>query len=340
MRHRQLPRTYAPHTPHPARNLSFGFIFIALVLSLTLMLTLSACSFASNATSTTEQSSTSNPTPTTDTGASSTGSTDSQATPTSTVSAAPVSNCSEIAQFSSAGSISTGSHFSEVTFHANTVGFIAQKFETNSFQFEVINACTKSTTTSAIHAFYASGLPSTGFLSSSTFPYQGNASSACGDPYCWYKDGSHPSFQVRRYVSLEGVTAHGSVVTYALRLSIAPITRSSIVIQGTYHYDFDLVSNTDVWWDQVTSTERKMVPENGATIANIGVTKFANVTLSQLKGKSYSTASLDGNNDSSNQLVNGDVWAVHTDLGSYVKVLVTSYGYNLTVTYVWYEYGF
>jgi hypothetical protein len=318
------------HGPRHTGNFSLGFLFLVVF---TLVITLSACNFATNPTSTAEQSSTSSPTSTT---SASTGG----STPTPTQPPIPVTNCSQVSGFGSAVSISAGLHFSEVNFQANTIGFIAQKFETNSYQFEIINACTKSTTVGAIHSYYASGLPSSGFAQSSTYPYNGNASAACGDPYCWFNASSHPSFQAGRYVSLESVTAHGSVVTYSLRLSIAPIVRTGIVIQGTYHYDFDLVSNTDVWWEQVTSTIRKMAPENGATVANIGVTNFANVTYAQLKGKSYSTSPLDGNDDSSNQLVNGDVWAVHTDLGAYVKVLVTSYGHDMTVTYVWYEYTF
>ena len=320
------------HGPHHAGNFSLGFLFLVVFTS---VITLSACNFATNPTSTAEQSSTASPTSTT---SASTGGSPATATPTQPP--VPVTNCSQVSGFGSAVSISAGSHFTNVSFQANTIGFIAQKFETNSYQFEIINACTKSTTVGAIHSYYASGLPSSGFAQSSTYPYNGNASAACGDPYCWFNASSHPSFQAGRYVSLEGVTAHGSVVTYSLRLSIAPIVRTGIVIQGTYHYDFDLVSNTDVWWEQVTSTIRKMAPENGATVANIGVTNFANVTYAQLKGKSYSASPLDGNDDSSNQLVNGDVWAVHTDLGAYVKVLVTSYGHDMTVTYVWYEYTF
>ena len=316
------------HTPHHAGNFSLGFLFLVVF---TLVITLSACSLGTNPTSTAEQSSTSSPTSTTG---------GSPATPTPTQPPVPVTNCSQVSGFGSAGSISAGLHFSDVSFYANTIGFIAQKFETNNYQFEIINACTKSTTVGTIHSYYASGLPSSGFAQSSTYPYNGNASAACGDPYCWFNASSHPSFQAGRYVSLEGVTAHGSVVTYSLRLSIAPIVRTGIIIQGTFHYDFDLVSNTDVWWEQITSTVRKMAPENGATIANIGVTNFTNVTYAQLKGKSYSTSPLDGNNDSSNQLVTGDVFAVHTDLGSYVKAVVTNYGYDITLTYVWYEYTF
>ena len=336
------------HEPTPMPTRMFP-MFITLLLVVLLSIALSGCdltgsaggtiltpSSGSSQTSTTGSGATASPTA--DTSTSGSPSTGSSSTPTPAP--VPITSCSQVSGFASAGSISAGSHFSDVSFHANTIGFIAQKFETSNYQFEIINACTKSTSVSTIHTYYSSGLPTTGFVQTSTFPYHGNASSACGDPYCWYKDGSHPSFQARRYVSLESVTAHGSVVSYSLRLSIAPILRTGVVIQGTYEYDFDLVSNPDVQWAQVTSTIRKMTPENGATIANIGVTNFTNVTLAQVKSKSFSTSALDGNDDSSNVLVNGDVWAVHTDLGSYVKVVVTSYGYNITLTYVWYEYSF
>lgn len=252
----------------------------------------------------------------------------------------PVTSCTQLSSFGSAGAISAGSHFPEVTFPAHTVGFVAQTFEDNSYQYRIISACTNGTTTSAINSYYASALPTTGFAQSSTFPYHGNASSACGDPYCWYNGTAHPSFQASRYVSLESVTAVGSVVTYNVRLGITPLIFNNITIKGTFEYDFDLVDNTDVWWEQVTSTQREMAPINGAKLANIGVTNFANVTASQLHGLSYSTSPIDGNNDSTNKLVNGDVWAVYTDGGHYVKVMVVTYGYNIVINYVVYDYSF
>src|SRR5215469_2439153 len=116
---------------------------------------------------------------------------------------APVANCSQISAFSSAGAVSAGPHFTEVGFPSNTVGFVKQTFENNSFQFRILSECTNSTTVGAINSYYASNLPSTGFAQSSTFPYHGKASSACGDPYCWYNGSAHPSFQASRYISLE-----------------------------------------------------------------------------------------------------------------------------------------
>jgi hypothetical protein len=258
---------------------------------------------------------------------------------------APVTSCAQVSGFGSAGPISTGAHFSEVGFPAHTIGFIQQTFEDNSYQFRIISACTNGTTAGAIRSYFASGLPPTGFAQSSTFPYHGNASSGCGDPYCWFKGTAHPSFQASRYISLESITSMGSVVTYNLRLCITPLVFNHITIMSASSYDFDLVDNRDVFWDQVTSVVRTMDPESGATLATIGVTNFANVTAVQLRGISYSGTPIDGNADPSNKLYPGVVWAVHTDSGHYVKVLVDGYGLDgnvndITVNYVLYDYSF
>ena len=309
-----------------------------LVLALALTALLSACS--SSATGTTSaQTPTTTETATGGDGTPTSGSTpDSSATPTPT----PVTSCAQVSGFSSAGSVSTGSAFSEVGFPANTVGFVKQLSETNSYQFKILSACTKGQSTGYIHTYFKSGLPSTGFAQSSTYPYKGNASAACGDPYCWYKDGSHPSWEARRYISLENVTSVGSVVTYDLRLSIAPLTHMA-TIQGTYTYDLDQPTSDDVQWDQVTSTTRHMDPTNGATLVNMGSVSFKSVTVAQLKGLSYSTTPIDGS-DATNKLANGDVFAVHTGSGHYVKVQVVSTGpapsHTLSITYVLYDMSF
>ena len=79
---------------------------------------------------------------------------------------------------------------------------------------------------------------------------------------------------------------------------------------------------------------------SGSTLTNIGVTNFANVTDAQLRGLSYGGSPIDGNNDSTNKLVNGDVWAVHTDGGHFVKVKVVTYGFNIVLDYVVYDFTF
>ncbi len=118
------------------------------------------------------------------------------------------------------------------------------------------------------------------------------------------------------------------------------ISSGTGTLQGTFSFDFDsgmqTSSGSDVFWNQQTSVVRSMVPENGATIVNLGVVNFNSITKAQLQSYSYSTTPIDGNNDATNQLVNGDVFAVHTSDGHYAKVKIVTYGYNLQIQWVTY----
>lgn len=343
------PTTTPDHGPPPARQGHKRAFYACTLLAGFLLLLggFGGCGAAASAGH--NSTSTSSATATTDISATMTAAAAAAAagTPTATAPAtsAPITSCAQISGFGNAGAISTGSHFSEVGFPAHTVGVIQQTFETNSYQFRLISACTAGTTAASIRAYFSNGLPPSGFIQSLDFPYQGNPNAACGDVYCWYKGSAHPSLQASRYVSLENVTAVGSVVTYTLRLAITPLAFTNITIKGTYDYDFDQVDNPDVWWEIIDSVQRQMVPKNGAMLADMGVTKLATVTYAQLTGLSYSTSAIDGNADPSNKLYPGVVWAVHTDSGHYVKVLVDGYGIDgnvndITVNYVLYDFTF
>jgi serine/threonine-protein kinase len=112
------------------------------------------------------------------------------------------------------------------------------------------------------------------------------------------------------------------------------ISSGSGTLKGTFSFDFDGDGTNDVFWHQHTTTSRTMDPTGGATIANLGVVNFNGITLAQLKSKSYSSTPLDGNNDATNVLVAGDVFALHTSSGHYAKVLIVAYGYDLTIQWV------
>jgi len=84
---------------------------------------------------------------------------------------------------------------------------------------------------------------------------------------------------------------------------------------------------------------RQMVPRGTATIANLGFVNFDSVTAQSLAAAPYTSIPIDGNDDGSNQLATGDVFAIHTDAGNYAKVLVTSYGYDLGIQWVTYQLG-
>jgi hypothetical protein len=77
-----------------------------------------------------------------------------------------------------------------------------------------------------------------------------------------------------------------------------------------------------------------MVPQGSARIVNLGVVDFDSLSVAELQNLLYGTTPIRGNNDASNQLVQGDVFAVLTHGGNYAKVQVSNYDYNLTIRWV------
>jgi len=131
------------------------------------------------------------------------------------------------------------------------------------------------------------------------------------------------------------------------RLNLFPtatvVSSGTAVLKGTWTFDFDtgieggVGPGFDVWWEQVTAVNRQMAPQNSARIVNLGVVNFATINAASLQGLPYSTTPIDGNNDPTNKLVPGDVFAVHTTNGNYAKVEVITYGYDLHIQWVTYH---
>jgi len=121
------------------------------------------------------------------------------------------------------------------------------------------------------------------------------------------------------------------------------VSSGATTLKGTFIFDLDNgvqggpQSNADIWWDQETTVTRRMVPQNTAAILNLGVTNFADVTANNLEGLTYSATPIDGNNDATNKLVAGDVFAVRTTQGNFAKVQVVTYGYDLAIQWVTYK---
>ncbi len=137
-------------------------------------------------------------------------------------------------------------------------------------------------------------------------------------------------------------TAQGNINATATAIATAHpvISNGTATIPSSFQFSFDTgtqVSGGDVWWNNIDSVHRQMVPQGSATIVNLGSVDFNALDFTTLQGESYGTTPIDGNNDSSNQLVNGDVFAVHTNGGNYAKVQVVAYGQNIQVQWVTYH---
>lgn len=143
------------------------------------------------------------------------------------------------------------------------------------------------------------------------------------------------------------VEFNGKLSRLNLIPSASTLSTGTVTLQGTYLFDFDggthsapgepIVPPYDVWWNQQTSTERQLVPVNGAQIVRLGAVNYNTISYAELLGLAYSTTPIDGSVGAGNQLTNGTVFAVRTADGNYAKALVLNYGYNLEIRWTTYQ---
>jgi hypothetical protein len=123
---------------------------------------------------------------------------------------------------------------------------------------------------------------------------------------------------------------------------LAVRSKGSTVLKGTWTFDLDTgvqgpAGGADLWWEQVNSVIRLLVPQNGALLAHMGKPNFDAVSLQTLKSQAYSSSPINGSNNSSNKLKPGTVIAVKTSAGRYAKLKIETYGYNLRIRWVTYK---
>ena len=114
---------------------------------------------------------------------------------------------------------------------------------------------------------------------------------------------------------------------------------SSTVLHGTFSFDFESgleAPGGDVFWEQMTETTRALVPKAGAQLAWIGAGDFDALSADALRAEAFSGGSINGSNDTGNQLLPGMLFAVRTRNGQFAKVQVTAYGYDLGLRWVTY----
>ena len=139
------------------------------------------------------------------------------------------------------------------------------------------------------------------------------------------------------------VEFNGKLSRLNLFRSATVVHQATTVLKGTFTLDLETGCQTgvapgqDIWWEQQTQVERQMAPQNSARIVNLGVVDFASITADALQHLTYGTTPINGDNNNTNKLVNGDVFAVLTNQGNYAKVKVVAYGYDMTVQWVTYK---
>jgi hypothetical protein len=124
------------------------------------------------------------------------------------------------------------------------------------------------------------------------------------------------------------------------------VSQGTTVLKGTWIFDCEtgalsgnLSGPGDIWWEQMTATQRQMAPVSGARIVNLGAVDFNALTHAELQSLVYGNAPIPGNTGAGNQLVDGDVFAVRTNAGNFAKVKVITYGYDMKIQWVTYHLG-
>lgn len=122
------------------------------------------------------------------------------------------------------------------------------------------------------------------------------------------------------------------------------VSKGTTVLKGTWVFDCEtgvlsgnLSGPGDIWWEQIDSIKRQMMPVGGASIVNLGKVNFNSVTPAVLQSLVYSKTPIPGNNDATNQLVNNDVFAVRTNAGNIAKIKVVQYGYDMKIQWETYQ---
>ena len=123
---------------------------------------------------------------------------------------------------------------------------------------------------------------------------------------------------------------------------LAVQSRGTTTLKGTWTFDFDTgvqgsPTGSDIWWEQVNTVTRYLVPQGGAMLANLGKVNFDAVSLQTLQTRPYTMTPINGSNNAANQLTAGTVIAIKTGAGRYAKMKINSYGYNLGMTWVTYK---
>lgn len=138
--------------------------------------------------------------------------------------------------------------------------------------------------------------------------------------------------------------ASGTVSRFDLvQATASTVSSGTTTLHGTYTFDLDTGTEggdrdeADIWWEQETDVERQMTPWGDAEIVNLGVVDYGGLSAAELQRFSYGDDPIDGDDDGSNELVDGDVFAVRTNQGNYAKVRVVDYGYDMDIEWRTYE---
>lgn len=131
--------------------------------------------------------------------------------------ATPVpSACRKLSNFVGAGNATiTPMYPQDIPFPPASLSYLSQTTHDGPYTFYFVQACSSGISADGVRSFFSQRLPPSGWPQSSYFPYHGDPTSDCGDPYCWQNSGPPAG-----YISLEQVQSVGNTAasTYLVRV--------------------------------------------------------------------------------------------------------------------------
>lgn len=82
--------------------------------------------------------------------------------------------------------------------------------------------------------------------------------------------------------------------------------------------------DSDIWWEHINRTQRKLVAKNGAKLVKLDKIDFEEINLEYLKSVKYSEEEIIGD-DEKNQLKPGSIIGIKTNKGNYAKLIIDNY---------------
>ena len=130
-------------------------------------------------------------------------------------------------------------------------------------------------------------------------------------------------------IDLADLLVFQNAFTGALEPEPEPSRTGTTSVPGTWEWDIEsdtlgTGTDSDVWWNQLTPSERQLYPQNGAQLVLVTGASYEEVSLSVLQSLSYSDAPISGS-DGSGVLGVGVVLAMRTSDGNYAKLRIDRY---------------
>lgn len=246
--------------------------------------------------------------------------------------------CAALPAFVQATPVSTkSSFFLPVPFPTNTVANSITTSETDGFAYRLLSACTSHMTSSTdLQATYAQAFNTS--IWKATTPQEeqqigqmvGQGCSATG---CWTtRDTSSTSPAVAQFLNLEQIQTTGSLATYTIRLTIAPLfAETDTITQGTT-FPFEHTGIADLEWTDTLHPYGNALA--GLLDVEIDQATYTYITTTYLKKGLIGTISVI-------PLKVNTAIVLKDNRGHYAKFIIQDLQNNqMTLHYIVYAYGF